>query len=412
MMGLTASETHVSMAVRVSHATASGSFYKFNPPYSTDKGEWYFPDSEVREQFAYMLSNVASSIFGTKIFDWRPNGGSIAENAVMMGICQDRNTAVIHFAHGDGGHFAIEPFAKRIGVEVFHLPVNQRTLLIDAGRLESMLREHPQIKLVLLDQSFILREQPLREIKSVLPEGVILCYDCSHVGGLIAGDMISQPLSNGADILIGNTHKTIPGPQKAFIGYGDVAFDTVKAISEAIVETLQSNCHAECLLPMLIAFKELEFFAAPYALQITKNAQAFAAALQYEGFNISGESFGFTETHQVHLIVGNQEKALQTVMELHEIGIRTNNIEIPGSNGSHGLRLGVQAMTRCGMKEHDFMDLAKLMSKRLLENQDKADIRQAVDTLDHSFARFPLQYSFDPFMNESFSNDFLTEVLR
>jgi len=412
MLSLTASENYPSKTTRIAHGMVAGSFYHFEPPYDVESGEWYFPNSGVMRRLVELLGNVAHSLFDTRVFDWRPNGGSAAETSVMMGVCKNANDAIIHFSHGDGGHFAIEPFAKKIGVQVFHLPVNQKTLLIDVNRLHTMLVEAPQIKLVLLDQSFKLREQPLREIKSVLPENVVLCYDCSHDSALVAGGKISQPLTNGADILIGNTHKTLAGPQKGFIGYGRKDNMFVKAISESLVETLQSNCHAECLLPMLIAFKELEFFAIPYAEQILKNSQAFARALKNEGFNVSGELFNYTETHQVHVILGDAVKALNAVVKLNEAGMRTNNIEIPGSNGGYGLRLGVQAMTRCGMKEHDFMDVARLMSKLLLERQDITAVRHAVDTLDNCFPRFPLQFSFDQYMGEPFINDFLAEVLQ
>jgi len=422
MLSLTASENFISFLVRVAPALNAGSFYFFLPPYLTEKGEWYFPTSGVMEEFVRLLSKSAHSLFGIELLDWRPNGGSTAENAVMLGVCR-KGDAFIHFSHSDGGHFALEPMARETGREFFHLPVNQRTLLIDVPRLGTILKENPQIKLVLLDQSFKLREQPLREIKAILPENVILCYDASHDGGLIAGGIISQPLSNGADIIIFNTHKTIPGPQKAVIGYKDKDNMFVKPISQTVVDKLQSNCHAECILPMLICFKELEFFASSYADQILRNAKAFAKALKYEGFNVSGESFGFTETHQVHVIIGDTDKALYTVEnKLHPAGIRTNNIEIPGSNGAYGLRLGVQAMTRCGMKEYDFEEVARLMKKLLLENHETVKIRHEVDTLNSCFPRNPLGYGFDQFMVKKPSHDssdvdkaingFLTEVLR
>ncbi|GHU78423.1 serine hydroxymethyltransferase [Bacteroidia bacterium] len=412
MITLTASENYMSRPARLSGTMAAGSYYHFPPPYDTSDGEWLFPSSGVMQKFVLLLANVADTLFETKVFDWRPNGGSISEVGVMLGVCRNKNDAIIHFGHSDGGHFAIEPFAARMGIQVFHLPVNQRTLLIDVERLETMLKEHPQIKLVMLDQSFKLREQPLRQIKSILPENVPLCYDCSHDSALIAGGKIKQPLTNGADLLIGNTHKTTPGPQKAFVGYAKKDNMFLKSISEAIVETLQSNCHAECLLPMLIAFKEMEFFSVPYAEQIVRNAKTFAKALKSEGFNISGESFDFTETHQVHLIWGNLQKSTDAVNQLHQAGIRTNNIEIPGSNGAYGLRLGVQAMTRCGMKENDFEELARLMSMLLLEKKEVNKVRSTVDAFDASFSRFPLEYSFDKYMGEDFVNDFITEIVK
>jgi len=412
MITLTASENYMSRVARLAAVSAAGSFYHFSPPYETNDGEWYFPNSGVPDSFIGMLSNLAHSLFETEIFDWRPNGGSISEVAVMIGVCKNNGDAIIHFAHGDGGHFAIEPLAARLGIQVFHLPVNQRTLLIDVDRLRIMLKEHPQIKLVMLDQSFKLREQPLRQIKSILPENVPLCYDCSHESALIAGGIFSQPLTNGADILIGNTHKTTAGPQKAFIGYAKKENTFLHSISDAVVPTLQSNCHVDCLLPMLIAFKELDIFGFEYSEQIVKNAKRFAKALKREGFNISGEQFDFTETHQVHLILGTPEFALSTVHLLHQAGIRTNNIEIPGSNGNFGLRLGVQAMTRCGMKEGDFDELALMFSKLLLEKEEPTKVRSAVDEFDQTFSRNPLQYSFDSYIGQDFISNFIMELVK
>lgn len=412
MISLTASENFTSKLVKFSHGTTLGSFYSFYPPYLSESGEWTFPDSGVAQRFSERLSNIAHSLFEARCFDWRPNGGSTSEIATMMGVCGSKGDAIIHFSHSDGGHFAIEPLAERLGIRIFHLPINQRTLLIDVERLGKMLREHPEIKLVMLDQSFKLREQPLEQIQKVLPSGVVSVYDCSHDAALIAGGCLKQPLANGIDILIGNTHKTIPGPQKAFIAYANPSHWAIQPISNAVVPTLQSNCHAECLLPMLISFKEIEVFGRSYAEKIISNAKAFAHALADVGFNVSGEHFGYTETHQVHVIIGSPQDALNALKLLHKAGIRVNNIEIPGARGSHGLRLGVQAMTRCGMIESDFEELARLMARLILQGEIAPEIRAGVEVLDKKAPRYPLKYSFDLLSDESYIKEFLQEIYK
>ena len=412
MISLTASENFTSKLVKLSHGTTMGSFYNFDPPYETEIGEWNFPDSGVGKRLVQRLNNIAQALFETRCFDWRPNGGSASEIATMMGVCQNRGEAIIHFSHADGGHFAIESIASRFGIEIYHLPVNQHTLLVDVERLGKILEENPQIKLVMLDQSFKLREQPLEQIQRILPMGVVSVYDCSHDGALVAGGVLQQPLASGIDILIGNTHKTVPGPQKAFVGYFDPGHWAIKPISDTIAPTLQSNCHAECLLPMLIAFKEMEIFGVAYARQICKNAKAFANALSYEGFNVSGESFGYTETHQVHVVIGSPREAIEAQKNLHQVGIRVNNIEIPGGRGNHGLRLGTQAMTRCGMKEQDFVELARLFSKILLKNESTFKVRSMVEELDRQFPRFPLAFSFDLLAQEDYIESFIEEIYR
>ena len=42
-------------------------------------------------------------------------------------------------------------------------------------------------------------------------------FICVSVLGLIAGGQFQQPLKEGADVMMGSTHKTFPGPQGGII---------------------------------------------------------------------------------------------------------------------------------------------------------------------------------------------------
>jgi glycine hydroxymethyltransferase len=411
-MSLTASENYPSMLVRVSGAALQSGFYCFTPPYESEPGEWYFPDSGVMEALVGKVRALGASLFEAQAFDWRPNGGSAAEQAVMLGIC-GRGDAMLHFAHGDGGHFAIEELARKVGIEVYHLPIVQRTLLVDVDRLRQLVHDHPNIKLVMLDQSFKLRWQPLLEIRSALPESVVLSYDSSHDGALIAGGILPQPLLQGADILHGNTHKTIAGPMKAYIGYADRHHRALRPVSDWLCPHLQSNSHAELLAPMIVAFAEMSLHGRDYAGQVTRNAKQLARSLVEEGFYVSGEHFGYTQTHQVHVVLGAADEALRQVTQLlPAAGFRVNNVEVPGANGAFGLRLGTQAMTRRGMREAEFREVARLLAKVLLKQADPNLVRQEVEALLAEFPLFPLRYSFDNLIGERPVSALLAEVLR
>jgi glycine hydroxymethyltransferase len=411
-LSLTASENYPSVLVRMLGSGLQGGFYHFDPPFDAPADEWHFPDSGAMGTFAKKLRALGMSLFEAQTFDWRPNGGSAAELAVMLGTCS-RGDAIVHFAHGDGGHFALEDLANKIGIQVFHLPIVQRTLLIDVDRLKQMLRDYPHIKLVILDQSFKLRWQPLLDIREALPPGVLLSYDCSHDGGLIAGNVLPQPLLQGADVVHGNTHKTIPGPQKAFISFADAEHPLLAPISTWLCPRLQSNSHAQQIVPMLIALTEMAMFGREYAQQTTRNAKVLAAALAEEGFFVSGEHFGHTETHQVHLVLGSPTKALRSVTEvLPHAGFRVNNVEIPGTGGSFGLRLGTQAMTRRGMREAEFKEIARLLAKVLLKREEPAQVRNEVEALLSDFPLFPLRYSFDELVGQDVGERLLREALK
>lgn len=394
-LSLTANENYPSTLVRLSGSSTAGAFYHCSFPFEVPAGEWHFPESGQMNEIADQLRELGKSLLDAETFDWRPNGGSPAEQALMLAACKPGD-GFMHFAHQDGGHFALEALAQKVGIEIFHLPVDPHTLLIDVAATDELVRRNPHIRIVILDQSFKLRWQPLAEIRAVLPPSCTLTYDMSHDGGLIIGGVFDSPLLCGADVVHGNTHKTIPGPQKGYIAFKSAQHPLLVETSLWLCPHLQSNCHAELLPPMWLAFKEMQVYGRDYAQQIVRNAKALAQSLHRLGFDVSGEAFGFTETHQVHFAVGSMEQALELCMHtLHQGGIRSTNIEIPGKPGVHGIRLGVQAMTRRGMREADFERVAQLMADLHLHKVAPAVVAGKISAMLRDFPLNPLKYSFD-----------------
>jgi glycine hydroxymethyltransferase len=149
-----------------------------------------------------------------------------------------------------------------------------------------------------------------------------------------------------------------------------------------------------------------------YARQTMSNARAFAKALADRGFTVAGESFGHTETHQVWITVGTAEEALAAFSLLDQAGIRCNPIEIPGAQGAHGLRLGVQALTRRGFTEPHFDEVARLIERVLLTKSNPTRVRSEIALLLTEFPLFPLPFSFDSVMNGEAATAFLREVIK
>lgn len=408
-LSLTANENYPSTLVRRTGATTAGAFYHCSFPFEVPPGEWYFPESGQMNEIADRIRDLGKSLLGAETFDWRPNGGSPAEQALMLAACKP-GEGFVHFAHKDGGHFALEALARKVGIEIFHLPVNSETLLIDVSALDQMVRDNPRIRIVILDQSFKLRWQPLAEIRAVLPPNCMLTYDMSHDGGLILGGVFESPLRCGADVVHGNTHKTIPGPQKGFIAFKSAQHPLLLETSLWLCPHLQSNCHAELLAPMWLAFEEMRMFGREYAEQTVRNAKVFAQALHRLGFSVSGERFGFTETHQVHFAVGSPEEALDLCMNtLHKGGLRSTNIEIPGKPGIHGIRMGVQAMTRRGMREADFEPVAQFIADLHFGKALPTTVASKVKAFLQDFPLTPLHYSLD---NGGLPADLLKSIHR
>ena len=105
---------------------------------------------------------------------------------------------------------------------------------------------------------------------------------------------------------------------------------------------------------------------------------------------VCGRSFGFTETHQVHVGIGSAGDASRMASEfLSRAGIRCNAIEIPGSAGQHGLRFGVQALTRRGIDETGMACISRLIA-------DVVFGRVRSDVVQHEVSSFLRRYPLEP----------------
>ena len=372
-LNMAASENYPGKFVRGTGGGLQGAFY----------------DSDAQAALAQKLVILGREIFAAGTFDWRPNGGIAAAQAVLLGCCS-RGDGFVHFAVADGGQAGMDAMALKVGIDIFKLPLRQESLLVDIDRLVRQVRANPHIRLVLLDQSSLLRCQPLAEIRAALPSHISLAYDASHDGALIIGGVVPQPLLSGADILLGNTHHTIPGPQKGYVAFADAGHPMLAPVLSGLSSDLQTSCHAESIAPFYLALVEMQIFGRPYAELVLRNAKALAVGLCSEGLKVCGRSFGFTETHQVHVGIGSAGDASRMASEfLSRAGIRCNAIEIPGSAGQHGLRFGVQALTRRGIDETGMACISRLIA-------DVVFGRVRSDVVQHEVSSFLRRYPLEP----------------
>ena len=224
----------------------------------------------------------------------------------------------------------------------------------------------------------ILYREPLKELSRMvggLKEKPLIMYDMAHVLGLL-GPHFQRPFQEGADIVTGSTHKTFFGTQRGVIGSNfdenSERYDLWEAIVRRTFPGSVSNHHLGTLLGLLLAAYEMNAYADEYQKQIIANAKAFAAALRSGGLQVEGDpDIGYTETHQVLLRVG-YARGPELARRLEENNIIVNYQALPDDEGfsaSSGLRLGVQEMTRFGMKEEDFQELAGYMANVILRNR-------------------------------------------
>jgi glycine/serine hydroxymethyltransferase len=134
-----------------------------------------------------------------------------------------------------------------------------------------------------------------------------------------------------------------------------------------------SNHHLGTLLAMLVATIEMNYFKDEYQKQVVSNAKAFAKACVKHGIPVEGgEEDGYTSTHQVLIRVSQFGDSKEIATRLEENNVVTNYQVLPGDENFYhptGIRMGVSEMTRFGMKEPEFDNLARLMADIIVHNK-------------------------------------------
>ncbi|MCK5850888.1 MAG: glycine cleavage system aminomethyltransferase GcvT [Kiritimatiellae bacterium] len=379
------------------------------------------------------LAQEMSDFLGCPLIESRVISGQMANVTIFSALIDFNNRIdrrrepnriklVVNNHLGKGGHLSAQPMgalrdyvARNPVTEryaVLNFPVRKdNPYMIDIDET-AMLLDRYNPELMILGKSMVLHPEPLREIRAMLdskPNPPIVMYDMAHVLGLI-GPHFQEPFKDGADIVTGSTHKTFFGTQRGIIGAAfekkTPQYDLWKAVQRRAFPGMVSNHHLGSFLGLLMSTLEMNAFKDLYQPQVIANAKAFARALDHEGLKVEGDSsLDFTETHQVIVNVG-YAKGCEVAMKLEENNIIVNYQAIPSDESftaSSGLRIGVSEMTRFGMKEHDFEELAGLFAdvvkKGLNVGPKVAKLRKKYLTM---------QYCFTEEIPDTFKKKFLT----
>jgi aminomethyltransferase len=364
-----------------------------------DADVFYYQGTDFIEWVELKLQEEMARFLGCSMVETRIISGQMANAAVYSSFIDYLNRVyrkvnphrfrkVMNHHIGRGGHLSSQPMgALRDFISVapdldrmaaVNFPVlEENPYQIDLKQTEELLHRHKP-ELIILGKSMVLYREPLAELRRMvmgMKEKTWIMYDMAHVLGLI-GPHFQQPFREGADIVTGSTHKTFFGTQRGIISSNldetSEYYDLWKAIARRTFPGSLSNHHLGTLLGLLLAAYEMNAFADEYQRQIIANAKAFAKALKSQGLQVEGDAgVGYTETHQVLLRVGYTLGPV-TARRLEENNIIVNYQALPDDEGfsaSSGLRTGVQEMTRFGMKEKDFAELAGLMADAILRNR-------------------------------------------
>ncbi len=314
------------------------------------------------EQIEEMVTSLAAEVYKAKYVELRAISGHIAGSAVIMGLSKPGDT-ILELGRDLGSHRMAYKLglASAMSLKVDFLPFDPWSYNIDLPRaIEMVKRVRP--RLVILGSSNFLFPHPVREMAAALedlPE-TILAYDASHVLGLIAGGHFQDPLDEGARIVFGSTHKTLPGPQGGLILSNSL--ELMERVAATIYPAVVTNHHLSRLPALALALLEMKQWGDAYARQTIANAQRLAAAMDAKEVPVVSRDGHFTESHTILLRVASFGNGEDIANRLEQSNIIVTPAYLPEALGREGIRVGVQEITRLGAKEDDMAPLASLIA--------------------------------------------------
>jgi glycine hydroxymethyltransferase len=332
-----------------------------------------------------ILVDLSKTLFHANFVEYRGLNGTAAIQSAINAFT-DPGDVVLELDKKDGGHGWCTRNPSKY--KPYFFPFNRQEWNIDVDAAVAKIRELKP-KLILTGASYYLFPQPVKDLVEAGREvGAVVAADEAHVLGLIGGKQWPNPLDENVDAMTGSTHKTLFGPIKGLALSNDK--ETSLKLADAMNPGFVANHGAHETAALAIALAEFVKFGEAYSQQTVRNAKVLAEALYAQGFQVLGESKGFTQSHQVLVDTSRYMPGAKAAELLENANILVNYWETKDFNG---LRIGTAEPTRMGLKETEMKEVANYFAKVLKDKEDHEKIRSDVIALTHEFR--DIHYSFD-----------------
>ena len=357
-------------------------------------GERYYQGTEIIDEVEARIKKNLKTLFHCRQVDVRPISGTVANDAVFSRYIHPGDVVMVNSTPG-GGHISHHRVGSvgKYTTNIVNFPVTGDGYHIDVQRTVELIRAVSP-KVLILGKSLFLFPEPIQElVEACLNRDVAILYDAAHVLGLIAGGCFQDPLREGALLMTGSVHKTFFGSQRGIV-LSNAGEGEWRKIDKGAFPGSSSNHHLDTLVALAITTYEMMEFGHAYARQVVANAKELGRQLHEVGFKVEEPEFGFTESHQLAVDVMEFGGGDEVARHLKDNSIILNMNLLPHEplenvTNPAGIRLGVQEMTRVGMKEGDMAEIARLFKSCLIDGryvgEEVAELRKACQAVQYSF---------------------------
>ena len=363
-------------------------------------------------QFVDMTETLAidriKELYGAEWANVQPHSGAQANAAVLSVILNPGDTFLgLDLSHG--GHLSHGSLVNSSGIlyKPLGYKVKEDTGLVDYDEMEALALVHKP-KLIIGGASAYSRDWDYAKMRKIADQvGALLMIDMAHPAGLIAADLLNNPLEY-AHVVTSTTHKTLRGPRGGIILIGkDIDNPWGIATKKGEVRKLSSLFDSAVFpgqqggpLEHVIAAKAVAFGEAltpefkAYQQQVKKNANVMAKAFIDLGYKVISDG---TDNHSMLIDLRTKfpeitGKVVENTLVKADITVNKNMVPFDSRSPfqTSGLRVGTPAITTRGVKEDLMPEIVQLIDD-VISNVDDASMLDKVKGKVNSIMKdFPL----------------------
>ena len=371
-------------------------------------GRRYYGGCEFVDMSEQLAIDRLKKLFDAEWANVQPHSGAQANAAVFL-ACLKAGDKILGLNLSHGGHLSHGSPVNFSGLmfEAKEYNVREDTEQVDYDQLEEVARaERP--KLLIGGASAYTREWDYARMRKIADEvGAIFLVDMAHPAGLIAADLLKNPLKH-AHIVTSTTHKTLRGPRGGVILMGEdfenpwgekTLKGEVKMMSamldSAVFPGMQGGPLEHVIAAKAVAFGEaLDDSFKVYQKQVLKNATVMAQAFVDKGYKVVS---GGTDNHSLLVDLRTKFPDLTgrvAERRLVEADITTNKNMVPFDSRSpfqtSGIRFGTPALTTRGLKEDLMGEIVEMIDSVLANIDDDKNIEVVKQKVNATMSQYPL----------------------
>ena len=392
---LIASENYASPAVMQASGSILTNKYAEGLPYKR-----YYGGCEVVDQVEQLAIERLKNLFGAEWANVQPHSGSQANAAVFL-ACLKPGDSIFGFDLSHGGHLTHGSpvnFSGKLYQSHFY-GVESDTGVIDYNKVRTKAISIKP-KMIICGASAYSRDWDYETLRSIADDvGAILLADISHPSGLIATNILKDPLPH-CHVVTSTTHKTLRGPRGGIIMMGkDIDNPWGIKLKSGKIKRLSSILDGAVFpgtqggpLEHIIAAKAVAFEEASkeeyktYTKNVVINASTMADELVQKGYEIISKG---TENHCILIDLRNKNitgKEAEFALGLADITVNKNMVPFDDKSPfvTSGIRIGTAAITTRGVNTDEIAVITDLIDQAL-NNHNNEDalklIRHQVNEL-------------------------------